>query len=72
MVSTEMPANVKAMIGIMTTYIAAFIDDTVTTSSDTKDNWNAIWTNSTWADAEGHSAGQKPSRRQGSEHRRHP
>ena len=48
----EMPANVKAMIGITTTYIAAFIDDTSNRFERAKDRWNAIWTSSTWADAQ--------------------
>ena len=48
----EMPANVKAMIGITTTYIAAFVDDTSNRFERAKDRWNAIWTSSTWADAQ--------------------
>lgn len=48
----EMPANVKAIVGITTTYIAAFIDDTDNRFTRAKDRWNAIWNDSTWADAQ--------------------
>ena len=69
----EMPANVKAMIGITTTHIAAFIDDTSNRFERAKDRWNAIWTSSTWADAQkAYESRSKPSRAPRSEHRRHP
>jgi tape measure domain-containing protein len=47
----EMPANVKAMIGITTVHIAAFIDDVSSRFERAKDKFRAIWTDETIADA---------------------
>lgn len=48
----ELPSNVKAMVGITTTYIAAFVDDTSNRFERAKDRWNAIWNSTTWEDAQ--------------------
>ena len=46
-----MPANVKAMTGIASVWVADFIESTSNRFTRAKERWNAIWTDDTWEDA---------------------
>ena len=46
-----LPANVKAMTGIASVWVADFIESTSNRFTRAKERWNAIWTDDTWDDA---------------------
>jgi len=43
-----LPANVKAMTGIASVWVADFIESTSNRFTRAKERWNAIWTDDTW------------------------
>ena len=46
-----LPANVKAMTGIASVWVADFIESTSNRFTRAKERWNAIWTDDTWEEA---------------------